>query len=251
MKNYILITILCFCAISFTTAQDYYETTLNNTYKLPSSKRASLNLKFASDIKVSIGNSNELQLKAYIKATNEEIAKMHVTKAEEGSELLQINTDYNFPKDDNRKRNQCWSCDNKSWDGRECLCLEVRYEVIVPKDVSLDLETISCDIKVNDLTKSMSLKTISGDVETQLNDLTGDIYLKSISGAVDIAMKPSAKADLSFKSVTGEIYTDFDNIKLDGKSTSYSKKLNSSLNGGGPKVTLETVSGDIFFRKSK
>lgn len=227
MKNHILTIILIFSAVLFTNAQDYYQTTLNNTYKLPASKKVSLNLKFARDIKVNIGG-NEVQLKTFLKATNEEIAKVHIIDVEESSDQLRVDTDYKFPKDDNRKRNQCWNCDGKSWDGRECLCLEVRYELIVPSSVSLTLETISGDIEIK--------------------GLPNEIYAKSISGFVDLSLNSSAKADLNFKSVTGEIYSDFD-VKLDGKSTSYSKRLSAPINGGGARVALETVSGDIFFRK--
>jgi hypothetical protein len=60
----------------------------------------------------------------------------------------------------------------------------------------------------------------------------------------------SKKANLNFKSVTGEIYSDFE-VKRDGKSTSYSKHLNAPLSGGGNRVALKKVSGDIFFRKAK
>ncbi|MFN7119662.1 MAG: DUF4097 family beta strand repeat-containing protein [Saprospiraceae bacterium] len=228
MKNLLLTFIVIFCAVLFSNAQEYYQTTLNNSYKLPASKKVSLNLKFAQDIKVTVGSGNEVQLKAYVKATNEEIAKVHTIEIEQGSEQLSIETDYKFPKDEERKRNQCWSCDNKNWEGRECLCLEVRYEVVVPAGASVHLETISGDIEIK--------------------GLPSEIYAKSISGFVDLALQPNAKADLNFKSVTGEIYSDFD-VKLDAKSTSYSKRLNAPLNGGGARVALETISGDIFFRK--
>lgn len=187
-----------------------------------------MNLKFAQDIKVTVGSGNEVQLKTYVKATNEEIAKYHIIEVTEGSERLNIETTYEFPKDENRKRNQCWSCNNENWNGRECLCLETRYEVVVPAGAAVSLETISGDIEIK--------------------GLPSEIYAKSISGFVDLALQSNAKADLSFKSVTGEIYSDFD-VKLDGKSTSYSKRLNAPLNGGGARVALETISGDIFFRK--
>jgi len=228
MKKYIITSLFIICAILFTNAQDFYQTTLNNSYKLPANKKVSMNLKFARDIKVTVGSGNEVQLKTYVKATNEEIAKYHIIEVQTAGDQLSIDTDYQFPKDDNRKRNQCWSCNNENWNGRECLCLETRYEVVVPAGAAVSLETISGDIEIK--------------------GLPNEIYAKSISGFVDLALQSNAKADLSFKSVTGEIYSDFD-VKLDGKSTSYSKRLTAPLNGGGARVALETISGDIFFRK--
>jgi hypothetical protein len=228
MKNIISILFLTVSLLATATAQDYLQKTLDNSYKLPASKKVSLNLKFARDIKVSIGSGNEVQLKTYLKATNEEIAKVHTIKVAEDNDRLEIVTDYKFPESE-RKRNQCWNCDGKGWDGRECICLEVRYELLVPASASLTLETISGDIEIK--------------------GLTNELYAKSISGFVDLSLNSSAKADLNFKSVTGEIYSDFD-VKLDSKSTSYSKRLNVPINGGGARVALETVSGDIFFRKN-
>lgn len=230
MKNYMLSILVIISAISFTNAQDYYTTTLNNNYKLPASKKVTLNLKFGRDIKVTVGSGSEVQLKTFVKATNEEIAKYHTQEANTEGDQLRIETDYKFPKDDNRKRNQCWSCEDNNWQGQPCLCLEVSYEVVVPAGASVSLETISGDIEIK--------------------GMPHEIYAKSISGFVDMSLASNAKADLNFKSVTGEIYSDFD-VKLDSKSTSYSKRLNAPLNGGGARVALETISGDIFFRKAK
>ena len=58
---------------------------------------------------------------------------------------------------------------------------------------------------------------------------------------------------LSVSAGTGEksnavAYTDFD-LSLDKKSTAFSKRLNTAINGGGPLIALETISGDIFLRK--
>ena len=44
-------------------------------------------------------------------------------------------------------------------------------------------------------------------------------------------------------------YTDFD-INKKGNLTKYSKDIKTQLNGGGPDLELETINGDIFFRKN-
>ncbi len=67
---------------------------------------------------------------------------------------------------------------------------------------------------------------------------------------MSITLPSTHPTELRFRCVTGEIYTDFD-IDLDDSSSAYSKKLSTSINGGGSKrLSLETVSGDIFFRTS-
>ena len=69
------------------------------------------------------------------------------------------------------------------------------------------------------------------------------------SGYVDVSLAAIHQTRLKFRSVTGEIYTDFD-IELDENSSAYAKKLSTDINGGGDRLlSLETVSGNIFFRK--
>ena len=245
MKNFIIFFIANVIFTSSAWAQ--MEKTAENSWALPASKEVSMNLKFASDIQVTTHSSNTVKLKTYLKVSNEELFKVHTMTATEGSEL-RVNTDYDF-EDRKDYEDQCWNC-NDDWD-RNCFCVQVRYELMVPANTELNLETISGDIKLSGLTGNLNIKTISGDVETQLANMSGRIYLKSISGAVDVALKTNQRADLRFKSVTGEIYTDFDDVTLDENSSSFSKRLNTSLNGGGSLLELETVSGDIFFRKGR
>jgi hypothetical protein len=226
MKNILSIIILNLCVV-FAHAQ--IDKTLENSWKLPASKKVSLNLKFGGEIKVSPYNGSEVKLKTFLRASNADLFNIHQINVNETGEMLDVVADYQFGEDKKKYQNGCWNCEENRQP--DCFCLRVRYEVLVPADAALNLETISGDIE------------ISG--------MMGDIRAKSISGFVDLSMKPSAKADLSFKSVTGEIYTDFDGVKLDEKSTAYSKRLNAPLNGGGPRVALETISGDIYFRKGK
>ncbi len=226
MKNTIIVYVFTLCAFI---AHAQIDKTLENSWKLPAGKKVAMNLKFGSDIKVIAYNGSEVKLKTFLRASNEELFKVHQIEVNESTDMLNVEADYNFGQDKKKYQNGCWDCD-QNWQPN-CWCLRVNYEVLVPANVSLALETISGDIEIT--------------------GLTSDIRAKSISGFVDVSLKPNARADLSFKSVTGEIYTDFENVKLDSRSTSYSKRLNAPLNGGGSKVTLETVSGDIFFRKGK
>ena len=195
-------------------------------FSLPNSKIVNLNLKFASHITVKPWEKNEIGLKTTLLYSSEDFAKIHQQKVEEKGSALNITTDYDMSDFKNEDYN-CWSCDNYKEDVN-CKCLKVSYEVYAPQHAILNLETIS------------------GDIE--LLNFRGEIRVKTISGFVDFSLQANAKSDVQFKSVTGEIYTDFD-INLDKGSTAYSKKVNTSINGGGSKISLETISGDIYFRK--
>lgn len=197
------------------------------TYALPKGKAVEMDLKFGRHIKVQTWNKQEVLIRTKIKTNLPDFDEIYKVNVRDNASLLSIKTDYEF-KEKNRHWNSCTDCDEGEPDPKYCTCLRLEYEIMLPADAKLTLETIS------------------GNIE--LLGLTGEVKAKSISGFVDMTAKPSSKNDLSFKSVTGEIYSDFD-IKLDKNSTAWSKNLHTSLNGGGPAVQLETISGDIFFRK--
>lgn len=223
MKKYSLILAFLCLVISLGFCQN---TTTENehTFKLPTSKEVDLNLKFASDIKVTTWNRNEVGIKTKITASSDELRKVHQMEVTEGS-TLKIETGYDM-EDRKDKKYHCWNCDEDG--GEDCQCLEVSYEVMLPNNAALTLETISGNIDIK--------------------GFKGKTKAKTISGFVDLGINAQTSCNLSFKSVTGEIYTDFD-VTLDKDSSPWSKKLNASLNGGGDLIALETISGDIFFRK--
>jgi hypothetical protein len=208
------------------------------TYAMPPGKRAVLKLPYAHNITVKAWNKAELEFKVSMIASKEELKDIHTLAVEDGKETLRIETDYrkNFNWE---KYACCWcrSCDSLYKSGappirypneKDCICFRVDYEILLPADAAISIETIS------------------GNIETR--GLNGELNFKTISGFIDLDRKPNLAADLDFRTVTGEVYTNFD-IPLDPKSSAYDVKVRTRLNGGGSEVTAETVSGDIFFRK--
>lgn len=198
------------------------------TFAWNSNRSAKINLKFASDIKVSSWDKSELLLKTIITYEKEAHLKIHQMEIQEMGSQLIIETDYakNFFKN---KKHTCWSCDEQDKNEYgDCTCFKLEFEIMMPKGADLALETIA------------------GNIE--LKNIKGPVKAKSISGFIDLGLEESLASNLYFKSVTGEIYTDFD-IELDKSSNAFNKRLTTALNGGGAAIDLETVSGDIFFRK--
>jgi hypothetical protein len=207
------------------------------TYAMPVGKKAVLKLPFARNIIVKIGDQATLQFTTTIQATNEEIKQLHTMNVVEDKDQLRIET--NLKKEGFGKSfNCCWchQCDStlvgskskaSKWE-QNCICFRVDYTIILPAETSLNIETISGDIEIK--------------------GSTGELRAKTISGFVDIDRPIKTSSELSFHSVTGEIYTDFD-IPLSKNSTSYNKTVSASLNGGGKNIWAESISGDIFFRK--
>lgn len=138
------------------------------------------------------------------------------------------------------------------WNGNQArgVCLRLDYDVTLPAGTALRVSSISGDLDVSGLRGPLTLKTISGDLK--LADLgQGPVNATSVSGNVDLAWPPAQAAELSLKSISGEVYADpavsFSNLK----ARSYvGYQLHGSYGqGGGPQVRLESVSGDVFFRK--
>jgi len=114
----------------------------------------------------------------------------------------------------------CCSCHN-----------QIFHEVYVPENADFSVETINGNI------------TITGN--------TAEIRAKSISGYIDLAIAPQRKAELKMRTISGTMYS---NIELTSTSRRIKQvgggTVSAELNGGGGKeIDLQTISGNIFFRK--
>ncbi len=216
-------SILIFALLYISIGYSQKEKTDEQWYAVPSSKEVVLNLKFAGNIEVQTTTQSQLGLKTIQTYHRDSDLKINKVNVEEDRSVLKITTDIDKDYIKTLGEDQCWNCQDE-----DCVCFQTDYIVLLPTGVRLNIETISGNIEIPRLENA--------------------IRAKSISGFIDVGLKPSASRELAFKSVTGEIYTDFD-LKLDENSTPFSKKLNAPLNGGGELLALETISGDIFFRK--
>jgi hypothetical protein len=206
-------------------------------FAMPAGKKVYLNLKFGQQIRIKTWDRAELKYEPIITTTREDLKKVHVEEISDQADNLSIQTDYDKGINWN-KISCCWcnDCDSllkslktkPSTSESNCICLRVDYEITLPANTSLYIETIAGDIEIR--------------------GLNGEIRAKSISGFVDIDRSANSASQLDFRSVTGEIFTDF-NVKMSENSSAYSKKVSASINGGGATVRAESISGNVYFRK--
>jgi DUF4097 and DUF4098 domain-containing protein YvlB len=76
-----------------------------------------------------------------------------------------------------------------------------------------------------------------------------ELHAKSISGFIDLTAPENLKADMDFKTITGIVYTNFTMNTGDSKRSA-TTNFSTSINGGGNPINLETISGNIYFRKA-
>jgi lia operon protein LiaG len=140
----------------------------------------------------------------------------------------------------------------------ENLALELSSGCERSNDISItgvknEIDIKSChNIDLKDVTGPLVLSTISGDINVTYStiNLAKSSSVNSISGDIDITLPVKTATDLELRVVTGAIYSDFDfsesqkNLKkVGGNETNY------SLNGGGFKFAIGSVSGNIYLRK--
>jgi DUF4097 and DUF4098 domain-containing protein YvlB len=105
----------------------------------------------------------------------------------------------------------------------------ITWKVMIPENTPFYVETINGNI------------TVTGK--------TSEISAKSISGFIDWEVTPGRKADLEMKTISGTMYSDL-SLTNESGNNGIPQVVEEDLNGGGIPVRLETISGDIFCRKS-
>ncbi len=95
---------------------------------------------------------------------------------------------------------------------------------------------------------AFSIETINANVT--ITGVTEEMNVKSISGYVDLAVPANRQADIEFSTISGTIYSNHE-LALNKTHSSIPTVIRDKLNNGGPAIKLETISGDIFFRKSE
>lgn len=209
-----LITLLIFCAAGFTArAQKIIEKTLAFT----PGKSIKLNIQIADSIRIITWNKNEVYAKASVDINDNKDNDVYITSFDESGNTLTVDARF---EDKKKKNDSCNCCNYRS---------NIYWDVYIPEQSSFSVETINGNV------------TITGN--------TKELRARSISGFIDMAFAASRKASLDMSTITGTIYTDLALNNGPGKKGGSS--IHTMYNGGGEKVQLETISGNIFLRKTQ
>jgi len=126
------------------------------------------------------------------------------------------------------------------------------------KNLKNEIEIKNCHgIELKNVTGPVVLSTISGDVDVVFTELNVDkpLSFASVSGDIDITLPAKVGVDVEMNTVTGAIYSDFDFPTKEGdknlKKIGGGGGVKSELNGGGVRLKVTNVSGNIYLRKGK
>ena len=174
-----------------------------------------MNIQIADSINLHTWNKNEVFVTASVNINDNKDNEGYVISFEETGTSVIING--RFKEDYFKGRNNC------------CTKTDIYWLVYIPEKTNFNIETINGNITIN--------------------GLTDEIRAKSISGFIDLAAPADRKADIKFSTISGTIYTDH-KLVTESRHSGIPSVIRQNLNNGGSPVTLETISGDIFFRKS-
>ena len=114
--------------------------------------------------------------------------------------------------------------------------------VRIPQGSSLEINTVSADIDVADVTGEQSLESVSGEIATEAHD--SDMDVNSVSGDIEVeGDNQSLRSRLS--TVSGDV--DTENLAGEIAAESVTGDL-VVANGVFSRASLGTVNGDIVFR---
>jgi len=156
---------------------------------------------------------------------------------------------------------------------------EASYTFMVPDGIAVKLDYTSpfasSDVEVNDFKNELEISTMNSGIKCEnvtgpliFDVINGDITIvfsalnqnspmsvKSINGEVDLTLPSAAKADFDLSSLQGDIFTDLD-IAVDKKGKEDGERflggmnnIKGKLNGGGVKVTVSSINGNLYLRK--
>ena len=153
----------------------------------------------------------------------------------------------------------------------------------VPADTSVDLHTLNGNLSVDGVHGEVDADTLNG--RTELNGISGTVVahslngpirvimdrvdpakplsFSSLNGAIDVTLPADVKANVKFKTMRSDIYSDFsmalggsaqlmkDNSGMLKFRLGFDDNLEGTINGGGVPVSFHTLHGTIYLRKKK
>jgi hypothetical protein len=138
---------------------------------------------------------------------------------------------------------------------------QVNYFIKVPKGVSVQLtnangsvdvtgvqarvraETTNGSVTGRELEGAVEAMTTNGSVNVEVNAVAPDgIRLQTTNGGITLRLPGAARADIRASCVNGGISTT--NLSLEASEQSR-RRVEGRLNGGGPKIEIETTNGGV------
>lgn len=197
-------------------------------------------------------DKNEVSLEAEKSARNEEgLGRMHL-RIESSNRRLSVKTEY-----------------EKKWKFWDNMNAQVHYKLMVPATVALDkIDVVNSNITVTGVKGAVNLDAVNGGIEAE--GLAGPGRFETVNGSIRVtyAAMPAAGGDIALDTVNGtcrltlpaDAAFDFDADTVNGRIScdfpitlhnSGKREMHGAVNGGGTRVSLESVNGSLTVNRAK
>ena len=174
-----------------------------------------LKIQIADSIDNQTWSKNEVYVKASVNINENKDNDAYVTSFDDSGNYIVIKA--NFKDNYFKGKKNCCNETNIYW------------QIFMPEKTKFSVETINADVTIKGQTREMNVK--------------------SISGYIDLTEPEGKQADLDFSTISGRMYSNHE-LALNKMHSGIPMKINEKLNNGGDPIKLETISGDIYFRKT-
>ncbi len=187
--------------------------------------------------------------------------------------------DFEF-KDGRLRHNMNW--DRNGWDDDKRIHFEFDIVVKMPKNLRVKASTINGgtlsvvnmqngveagnvngNVYLKEVAGQTTARTVNGDVEVYFaKSPKEDSHFNTVNGSMEIYSPDDLGAIVTFESLHGDLYTDFEQVSRlknqlnkektgDGFRYRVGKTTPIQIGKGGPKMEFETVNGSAYIRKRK
>jgi DUF4097 and DUF4098 domain-containing protein YvlB len=146
---------------------------------------------------------------------------------------------------------------------------QVKWTVKVPRGTAVDLRTVNGGVKLDRLQGDIRARTTNGGItgsalqptgldaavtnggvviELATAISSGTFQIEAVNGGIELRLPPDSKADITGRCVNGGIAVNDLPVATIGEQSR--RRLEGTLNGGGAKITLETVNGGLRLLKT-
>ncbi len=127
--------------------------------------------------------------------------------------------------------------------------LETQNGSITAKGVGgpLEAESNNGSIKAYDVKGAVQAETTNGSIKAEIDgtDLGEDMRIKTTNGSIELRLDAGVAASIDARTKNGSVSSDFEGGVQDRRK----RTLDLDLNGGGPRVELESSNGSIRVRE--
>jgi putative adhesin len=145
---------------------------------------------------------------------------------------------------------------------------EIQWTVKVPRGVAVDLRTTNGGVRMVGLKGDIRARSVNGgitatglqatgldasvtnggvDIELVSAVAEGTFDLEAVNGGVSLTLPGDSKADITGRCVNGGVTVTELPVEVLGEQTR--RRIDGKLNGGGAKISLETVNGGVRIGK--